>query len=310
MCILQKKYILYNPEAGNGNCSEDAKMLDIVFPDTVYLDITKIGSYREFFQTLNPSDEVILCGGDGTLNRFVNDTRDVKYTNSIYYFPAGNGNDFARDLGLSSDELLEYPMNDYLRDLPQVTVNEKTCYFLNNVGFGIDGYCSEEGERVQSTYNKGKKTEKKKVNYTLLAIKGLLMHFRPRKAIVTVDGSTHSFEKVWLASALNGRFYGGGMMAAPEQNRLDPEKSLSLLVIHTSSRLKTLCIFPSIFSGKHIRHKKYITLLTGHEISVAFDRPTPLQIDGETTPNVLSYQVISAKKRLFEREAAYERAKG
>jgi hypothetical protein len=37
-------------------------------------------------------------------------------------------------------------------------------------------------------------------------------------------------------------------------------------------------------------------LHTGHEITVEFDQPTPLQIDGETILDVTSYTAKSAVK--------------
>lgn len=53
-------------------------------------------------------------------------------------------------------------------------------------------------------------------------------------------------------------------------------------------------VFPSIFKGKHIEHKEMVEVLTGNEITVEFDRPTPLQIDGETVSGVTSYTVRTA----------------
>ena len=48
-------------------------------------------------------------------------------------------------------------------------------------------------------------------------------------------------------------------------------------------------IFPSIFKGKHVDHKKVVEVKTGHRITVTFDRPVALQIDGETVLNVTTY---------------------
>jgi diacylglycerol kinase family enzyme len=48
-------------------------------------------------------------------------------------------------------------------------------------------------------------------------------------------------------------------------------------------------MFPSIFKGEHVKYKKHIQVLSGKEITVEFDCPTPLQIDGETVPNVTKY---------------------
>lgn len=83
-------------------------------------------------------------------------------------------------------------------------------------------------------------------------------------------------------------------MPTPEQNRRDPEETVSLMVFHDSGKLKTLAIFPSIFKGKHVKHTKFVAIHTGHHISVSFDKPSPLQIDGETILNVRKYKVRTA----------------
>ena len=61
------------------------------------------------------------------------------------------------------------------------------------------------------------------------------------------------------------------------------------MVFHGSSKLKTLMIFPSIFKGEHVKSKKYVDVIEGNEITVRFDAPTPLQIDGETKLNITEY---------------------
>lgn len=129
--------------------------------------------------------------------------------------------------------------------------------------------------------------------YTAIAINGLLFHYKPTNAVVTVDGETHTYHHVWLAPTMNGRYYGGGMMPTPAQRRLNPDGTISTMVMYGKGKLKTLTVFPSIFKGEHIRHNEMVEVLTGHHIRVEFDRPTPLQIDGETIPNVTSYEVSS-----------------
>lgn len=54
-------------------------------------------------------------------------------------------------------------------------------------------------------------------------------------------------------------------------------------------------VFPSIFKGEHIKHTEMSKVFTGHDITVEFDRPTALQIDGETVTDVTSYTVHSSK---------------
>ena len=88
---------------------------------------------------------------------------------------------------------------------------------------------------------------------------------------------------------MKGRFYGGGMMVAPAQDRKGD--TLSLVVYHAKSKLKTLMVFPSIFKGTHVEHTEMVSVMTGKEIEVKFDKPCALQIDGETVRDVSSYRV-------------------
>ena len=83
-------------------------------------------------------------------------------------------------------------------------------------------------------------------------------------------------------------------MPAPEQRRDNPEHTVSLAVIHDSGKLKTLVIFPSIFKGEHVSYTSLVDVISGHNITVEFESPTPLQIDGETILNVKKYDVEAA----------------
>lgn len=278
---MAKAYIFYNPLAGSGSCRETVQALESMISDEkMFCDMTE--GYGRVISEFENDDYIIICGGDGTLNRFINETDGVEISNDILYFASGSGNDFAHDLGHAKGDK-PYSIKEYLYNLPTVTVNGKSYKFLNGVGYGIDGYCCEEGDRL--------KVEKpgEKVDYTAIAIKGLLFHYKPTKAKVTVDGVEHTYKKVWIAPTMNGRFYGGGMMPTPDQQRLGEDKKLSVMLFHGSSALHTLIMFPSLFKGEHIKYKKHVEVLEGREITVEFDRPTPLQIDGETIVGVSSY---------------------
>lgn len=283
---MAKGYVIYNPLAGNGKCAGDAKLLEMVMDDDLeFFDMTRVTNYSALLRGLQTDDYVIVVGGDGTLNRFINETADISISQEVLYFPTGTGNDFAKELGKEA-LCTPFSISKYLQGLPSVEVKGKTYRFLNGVGYGIDGYCCQVGDQLRAIPGK-------KVNYTMIAIKGLLFHFDARNAKVTVDGKTYTYNKVWIAPTMHGKYYGGGMIPIPDQDRLSTERSLSLMLFHGAGRLRTLCAFPSIFKGKHIKHTDMVAVHTGHEITVEFDRPTPLQIDGETILNVTSYTAIS-----------------
>ena len=279
---MKKYYALFNPLSCNRRGAEEAKRLDAIYgaENVIYRDMTKVEDFRYFFAEIPLSDEIVLCGGDGTLNRFINATKGLTIEHTLLYFPCGSGNDFWRDIDGADQPL---PLNEYLKELPTVTVNEEEHLFLNGVGYGIDGYCCEAGDMIR------RDNPEKKINYTAIAIKGCLFSYHPTTAYITVDGKEYVFKKAWLAPTMFGRFYGGGMMATPVQDRKAEEKTLSVLLFHGSGRLKTLMIFPKIFRGEHVKHTKHVAMLTGREISVRFDEPRAVQIDGETHLGVTEY---------------------
>ena len=84
------KYYLSNPLANNGIGAE--------VPSNDVIDVTKI-DYPEFFAGLKEEDEVVLIGGDGTINYLINqiDTENLK--NNVYIYGNGTGNDFLNDIG-------------------------------------------------------------------------------------------------------------------------------------------------------------------------------------------------------------------
>lgn len=274
-------YTLYNSLANNKREPEYVVELRKKGKSENIIDVTKI-DYKVFFNSINPNDVIYLVGGDGNINYLANAIDIEKVKNEIYLIPSGTGNDFFHDVteGKEVDKVL---LNPYLKDLPTVEVNGIKKKFINGIGFGIDGYCCEVGDKL-------KEKSTKKINYTSIAIKGLLFHFKPVRAKVIVDGNTYEHTKVWLTPTMKGRYYGGGMKIAPNQDRNEKGK-VSAVVYRVPNKFKALMVFPSIFKGEHIKKTKMVKVYEGHKITVFFNKPTALQIDGETVKNVLTYTV-------------------
>lgn len=264
------KYYLYNPLANNG-IKPNLDEKDLI--NVIGLD------YKKFFDELNPEDEVVLVGGDGTISHFLMEFPDYNYQNNVYLYPNGSGNDFMNDIEKPLGQ--EVLLNPYIKNLPTVRVNGITRKFINNMGLGIDGYCCEEADRIRAA------TPNKKINYTAIAIKGLLFKFKPRHVEIEVDGEKHVFDNAWLAPTMKGRYYGGGMMVAPGQDRSSDK--LTVVVYACKSKLKSLIAFPSIFEGKHVEKTDMVFVYTGNKIHVKFSSPCAAQIDGDTILNVSEY---------------------
>ena len=275
------KYYLFNSLANNGVKPEFLGELEgkegVSLKDVIGLE------YVPFFKGLEKDDEVVLVGGDGTINYLVNAIGDYKIENKLYLRAAGTGNDFLNDIKKDHEGEEEILLNPYIEHLPTVFVNGMEKKFINGIGYGIDGYCCEVADQIKE------KEPNKKIDYTGIAIKGLLFHFKPVTATVIVDGKEETFTKVWLSPSMKGRFYGGGMMVAPAQDRMGDV--LSNVIYRASNKFQALIVFPKIFKGEHVKKVKMVRIATGKEITVKFDRPCALQIDGETVLGVSEYTV-------------------
>lgn len=288
--------ILYNKLAGNGHGADSLAELEALFKGQEVRRMNYVGLDTEtLFSSLSAEDTVILCGGDGTINRLANDLGDREIPCPIYLSKNGTGNDFYRDMEDKKDKNGLILLNPYLKNLPTVTINGKTTRYINGIGYGLDGTACEIADQKIAAGETD-------INYTSISIGLLLGGYHCPNATVTVDGVTQTVKKVWLASAMNGRYYGGGMLAAPNQDRTGGK--VTCLVWHGTGKLSTLMHFLKIFKGEHVRYSKSVKILEGDEITVSFDRPNALQIDGETVLGVTSYTVRSARrvKELSEQE--------
>ena len=277
-------YLLLNPLANNSKGEQDARQWaaenNVECEFTSLLDIKDM---KAFFDGLKEDDEVILTGGDGTINRFANDVYGYELKNPVYYIKCGSGNDFYRDNEhLAVDGKID--IRPMMKNLPLITVKGIQRRFVNGIGYGIDGETCRIGDIQRATSDKP-------VSYSNIAIKLLLGSYKLKKATVDVDGKVSTFENVWMASTMKGRFYGGGMMVAPAQDRFKEDGTVSVVTLYKKNRLVTLMRFPSLNKGEHVLKKDWVTVQTGKKVTVSFDQPCALQIDGDVIEDVLTYTV-------------------
>ena len=92
--------ILYNPLSAHGKGKALAKNVREHLRGESYsfCDMREISDYKAYFAKLEKDDAIVITGGDGTLNRFINDTDGILPDIDVYYYPAGSGNDFYHDI--------------------------------------------------------------------------------------------------------------------------------------------------------------------------------------------------------------------
>lgn len=291
-------YILYNPKANNENNdlniihgAEKLESLGVSKINLLELDVA------EFCAKLTEKDRVLVCGGDGTLHHFANNAYGLEFPCPVCAMRSGTGNDFLNDIGqLDSEKQID--IRKYLKDLPLVTVNGESRRFINGAGLGVDGAVCRGVEEYKKSH------PNKKANYTVIALKELGYKYKRPSAKVTVDGVEHEYTDVWAVSTMKGKFYGGGMMIAPAQNR--ESGKVSVMAMHSGSRVKTLAVFTKVKKGEHVKHTEMIDIFEGYDVRIEFDAPCDLQIDGEVVTDVMGYTVQCANIPDAAKEAKAE----
>ena len=92
------RYLLYNPLSGLGTAEEIAKNYALTLAEpSLLVDMTR-DDVPSIVQKMANDDSIVLFGGDGTLNCFVNMVDTDALVGAVYYLPTGTGNDLFTDV--------------------------------------------------------------------------------------------------------------------------------------------------------------------------------------------------------------------
>ena len=281
-------HVLYNNLSRSNSGEKEAHILDDIMQgeNLCYHNVADIDDYHEFINSIPADDKIIVAGGDGTLNCFINNTDYCHVPQEVYFFPSGSGNDFVRDIG-KEKHCKPFEIRKYITNLPAISFNGQEKRFLNTTSLGIDAQVCMEADKL-------KFAGKKNVNYAMLGVKCIFTKYKFCDAVVTDEnGVRREFKNVLLAITTKGRCFGGGIKISPNQDRNDPEEKLTFIIAHNLPKLKALIVFASIALGKHFMFKNNVTAMVGKEFTVEFSQPSPLQLDGETTAGVTKYRAYA-----------------
>ena len=261
------RYYLYNSLSSKIDIIEDActKVEDVIDLD-----------YASFIDSINDEDEIMIVGGEGTLNFFINAIKNKNINCKVHYKPTLT-NDFILDLNVEKQDM--YLINDYIKDLPTIYVKELEQLFINSIGFGLDSFSEMERHIL-------KKQTKEDVSLQNMMFKKLL-HYKPRHVTLTVDGVEYKINHAWFMTTLKGKYYFNGKKLLIEQDRT--KDTLTLVVIDVKSKLKAIKAFSDL--NNENKTSPYIHTFVGSEFFVKSDKSTPLSIDGEIVPDVIEYKI-------------------
>lgn len=230
--------------------------------------------------------KLLVCGGDGTLNEVLQGIHDLDAV-ELAYIPQGSANDFARDFseqGKPTERLKRILTREPYRidiGLVRVVAQDGTEYmrrFAGSSGIGYDAAVCEEVDRsVMKRYLNRLRIGK--IAYLVIALKQLMKLPQYPIQIVVDKERKIEMERCLFSAFMVHRYEGGGFMFCPDADAFDGK--LDVCVAENLTRRKILCVLPSAFKGKHVRHERQIHMLRGKDITVRTKEPMYFHVDGE-----------------------------
>ena len=242
--------VAVNPSAGNGRTLElSREVTDFLSSNNEESRVVIAPNAQELALRLREIVDVssdliqgiISIGGDGLAHLVLQVAVPARIP--FVVIPGGTGNDFARSLG--------YSRNDVITLLKKIISDPAQPVDLGNVDsewFGAilsTGFDSVVNERANSL-----RWPKGAARYNA-AIALELPKFRAINYERTIDGSTMPVEAMLIAVG-NGRSYGAGMNVCPNAQLNDG--LFDLVILEPVSTVEFIKVFPQVYSGKHIHH--------------------------------------------------------
>ena len=235
--------MIVNPVSGTGYASsvgEKAAALLQKLNVAFSLQITQaIGHATELARQAAARGDrtVIAVGGDGTVNEVAAGL--VKTGTALGIVPAGNGNDFAKALGIPKnwEDALHYLLKHEPRHVDTGMANER--FFINICGTGFD-------VMVLENMLKAKERLRGKLPYLYGIFITMLRFHSPHMRIETAEGLKIDKPCAHFSIA-NGQYFGSGIRIMPRSQADDG--IFDIMVIDKVSRLKIFLSLPALLKG-------------------------------------------------------------
>ena len=275
-----KVLLLYNNYAANHRSENHyTTVLELFDRYNIICDV-KIPEYKhqgiEIIKNcdLTKYDAVIGAGGDGTIFELINGLKRNPSEKKIPFgvIPIGTGNAYARDLGLTSDNLhaavkAVSNFKTIKTDIGFAKNSHDSYYFTNIMGFGFVTDVARSAHKMKMfgalSYTFG-------VLYHTLFLNSYHLRMETENGVVERENV--------FAEISNSRYTGKDFLMAPAAKINDG--LLDVTLFNKASRLKLLSGLPKIFTGDHVKMKEVETYQV-KKVLLETKEPKILTPDGE-----------------------------
>lgn len=291
MVHKNKVLFFYNPFSGDGKIREGLdRIVERFQAEALQLVPIRTGDPNllyDVFANMREEEymQVIVSGGDGTINICVNAMVKNDIHLPLAIFPTGTANDFASYFGLPTEieDMIEVAIDGYTREVDIGKCNDN--YFVNVASVG------DPVEISQST----NPTLKKSLGLASYHLQGIseITNMKVHEVTITADGKKF-VEDVYFILIVNGRSVGGFKKTVPH-SYVDDGK-FNVIVFHEVSPLKFPRIFISAITG-NLAECEEVLSFEASDIIIESEDDIPTDVDGEKG-DALPLHLSVIRKRL------------
>jgi YegS/Rv2252/BmrU family lipid kinase len=216
-------------------------------------------------------DPIILGGGDGSVSSTVDFLAHHDATMGL--LPLGTANDFARTLGIPShlEEACETIAHGKVVDVDLGLAGDN--YYVNVASVGL-------GVEVTRSLSPRLKKRIGPLAYPVAAIRSFFKHepFSARLTFPDRDHEPAEYDRLLQVAVGNGRFYGGGMVVAPEAGIDDRE--LDIYAIRLGRSRDLLGVVRYLKSGDFVKSECVDHFVT-RRVRLETEPELSINVDGE-----------------------------
>ena len=285
-----KTLVIVNPAAQSGKASQVAAHAASVLNHIKTKTANTFPEYR-FYYTVKQNDAteitqkeganyqtLFVIGGDGVIHEVINGLMALPRSQRprLGIVPCGNGNDFARTIGMDRDPKKALQrLESHVMVAKQIDVaRANTSWFVETMSFGLDAAIALGTQELR------KKTKRTGTSlYLQCGIDQLKNHRDVHTCTLSLDGGDPQTISCYLLAVQNGPHYGGGFKVCP-QARLNDGKLDICYATPTLSFGAAIKVFMQAKNGNHTHHP-HLHFAQAQKVEIAFKKPLPIQIDGE-----------------------------
>jgi YegS/Rv2252/BmrU family lipid kinase len=226
---------------------------------------------------------IIVVGGDGTMNEVVNGIfTQKKYPSEeiiLGMIIVGTGNDWGRMFNIPVNYPEAISILKTCKTIKQdiglvkyyISDEEKKRYFINIAGLGFDA-------QVVKKANQQKEKGYSGVFLYFINILTNLFKYKSIKAEIIIDGKKTE-DEIFSVSIGIGKYAGGGMMQTP--NAIPDDGLLDITVIKKMKKIEIIRNLGRLYNGTILEHPR-VEGFTARNIHIDADQVINLETDGES----------------------------